>query len=421
MKDNYNYPHEYENENSVSGRRDFLNVLKSSGKSRHSTDFPILQVYLDDTGAHPMLRDFCEISVDHGSLMKELSTWNTTTVFLKETVEEKTFVIKPELLFVKLQKGYFLEIAVGYSNMDEFDVDLQALLRDLSQRDNMAMVAHLTLLCPHADSPLYSEEIENKVSNLIKKHKIKKNIASPSIAMICQEEGKSYYLKDFYIKKDYSIVNADLHYGVGFSKFHKELLKRFKLDTKGLVLFHGHPGTGKTFYIRSLLKELLKIGKYIIYLPPNMVESMAFPEMMTFLSSAVLEQAENGKSCILLLEDAEPLLASRKTENRSVGISNLLNVTDGLLNDMLSIQVIATFNTELSLIDEALLRPERLIARKEFKKLKKEDAQVLADTLGIDKKIEVDSSLAEIYSQSKCNEVLTHEYDEDDRSGKIGF
>jgi hypothetical protein len=86
---------------------------------------------------------------------------------------------------------------------------------------------------------------------------------------------------------------------------------------------------------------------------------------------------------------------------------------------MLNIQVIATFNTELSNIDEALLRPERLIARKEFKALKAEDAQLLADTLRIEKKITKSSTLAEIYSQSKHSEILIHEYTSD--SKRIGF
>jgi SpoVK/Ycf46/Vps4 family AAA+-type ATPase len=232
------------------------------------------------------------------------------------------------------------------------------------------------------------------------------------------EDGE-FYIKDFYIKKDYTIKDGDLHYGEGFMDFHDKLLDRFRSDSKGLVLFHGTPGTGKTFYIRSLIKDLLQMGRYIIYLPPGMVDSMVDPGMLNFLSSAVMEKAEEGKSCILLLEDAEPLLASRKTENRSAGITNLLNVTDGLLNDMLSIQVIATFNTELSNIDEALLRPERLIARKEFKKLKKEDAILLAKSLGVDRNVEDDMTLAEIYSQSKSNEVLVHEYNNKRRS--IGF
>ena len=401
--------------------KDLLNILRSSGKSRPANDFPILQIYLEETGSHPMVRDFNEISINHISMVEELERWNIDKIFVKETVEEKTFTVQPEQLYFKLQAGYYLEVSVGYTSADEFDDDLAELLNGLnSSRQNMVMVSTVTLFCPSNKSPLYSSSIEDKVLALIKNHKVAKSVTNPSIAMICQDDGQ-YYLKDFYIKKDYTISEGDMHYGVGFNVFHEALLERFKLDPKGLVLFHGLPGTGKTFYIRSLIKDLLKLNKYIIYLPPNMVESLVHPDMMTFISSTVMEQSEDGRSCILLLEDAEPLLASRKHENRSSGITNLLNITDGILNDMLSIQVIATFNTDLANIDDALLRPERLIARKEFKKLKKEDAQLLADKLKINKKIEADSSLAEIYSQSKHSEILVHEYNQESRPGKIGF
>jgi SpoVK/Ycf46/Vps4 family AAA+-type ATPase len=230
-------------------------------------------------------------------------------------------------------------------------------------------------------------------------------------------EDGDYYIKDFYIKKDYTINHPDLHYGKGFMEFHSSLINRFKVDSKGLVLFHGDPGTGKTFYIRSLIGDLVQMGRNVIYLPPNMVDHMVNPEMMSFISSTVLQQAENGKTCVLLLEDAEPLLVSRKMDGRSNGITNLLNVTDGLLNDMLSIQVIATFNTDLSNIDEALLRPERLIARKEFKKLSLEDSKKLGDVLGLE--IAKSSTLAEIYSKDHSNEILIHEYQSDHK--KMGF
>jgi SpoVK/Ycf46/Vps4 family AAA+-type ATPase len=133
-----------------------------------------------------------------------------------------------------------------------------------------------------------------------------------------------------------------------------------------------------------------------------------------------MEMAEEGKSCVLLLEDAEPLLVSRGNSGRSDGITNLLNITDGLLNDMLSIQVIATFNTDLKNIDGALLRPERLIARKEFKRLNAQDANKLAKAINLDKTFTEDTSLAEIYSQQKAKEVLIHTY-EDNKTRKLGF
>jgi hypothetical protein len=395
-----------------------VNVMKSSGKSRNMNDYPVLQIYLEETGMYPYIKNYSEISLNHVEFLKDFEKEIDKVFHMRNTFEEKTMNSNMDYGFFRLARGYFVEVNVGYHSLDTYDVTMQNLLRILSHRENTALISNIVLLCPPDDSPLKNPEIEERIEELIKKHKLERNTTTPSIGMICSEDG-DFYIKDFYIKKDYSIADGDLHYGEGFLKFHANLVNRFKQDPKGLVLFHGTPGTGKTFYIRSLIKELLKIGKYVIYIPPGMVESIVDPNMMTFLSNTVVEKAEEGKSCVLLLEDAEPLLASRKTESRSGGITNLLNVTDGLLNDMLSMQVIATFNTDLSNIDEALLRPERLIARKEFKKLKREDAQKLATKLGLEKIIEKDSTLAEIYSQSRMNEILVHEYNVEEK--RIGF
>jgi len=397
---------------------DFVDVLRSSGRSRPVGDFPVLETYITEAGVHPHMKNYGEIYLNHEEFMKEFSDLIKQTYFTKETIKEDTYDSMVEYGVYGLGKGYIAEISVGYQTIDNFSVSVQSLLREISKKDNVAATSNLMLYLPDVKSPHYNPEIEKAVIEIVKKYKLEKNTTTPCIGMICYDDG-DFYMKTFYIKKDYTIKNGDLHYGEGFTNFHGQLVERFKTDPKGLVLLHGLPGTGKTFYIRSLIKDLIGIGKYVIYLPPSMVEQMIDPSMLNFISTVVMEKAEEGKSCVLLLEDAEPLLVSRKTENRSGGITNLLNVTDGLLNDMLNIQVIATFNTELSNIDEALLRPERLIARKEFKALKAEDAQLLADTLGIEKKITKSSTLAEIYSQSKHSEILIHEYTSD--SKKIGF
>jgi hypothetical protein len=398
---------------------EILSVLRSAGRSRQVNDFPVLEFYSNlSNGEYPFIKSYSEVPLNHVEFLKDFELLIKETLYTREVFEEHTFDVQIEAGYYSLGKGYIAEISVGYHTLDSYATDIQTLLKKLSKRENTALVANVTLYCPSSSSTLKDIELETQLFELVKKHKLPKNTTTPCIGMICMEDGE-FYIKDFYIKKDYTIKDGDLHYGEGFMDFHDKLLDRFRSDSKGLVLFHGTPGTGKTFYIRSLIKDLLQMGRYIIYLPPGMVDSMVDPGMLNFLSSAVMEKAEEGKSCILLLEDAEPLLASRKTENRSAGITNLLNVTDGLLNDMLSIQVIATFNTELSNIDEALLRPERLIARKEFKKLKKEDAILLAKSLGVDRNVEDDMTLAEIYSQSKSNEVLVHEYNNKRRS--IGF
>jgi hypothetical protein len=396
-----------------------LNVLKSSGKSRSIHDLPILESYLTLYGNYPMIKDFSEICLNHNSLIEDLKKIGYEILLSKEIIDEKTFQSEMSSILIKIGNGYMLQIDTNYESIGNLEVNLHEELQKISGKDNTVIIANVILLSPNSDSSLYSEDTEDCISSIIKKNRINRNETTPCISMICVNDG-SYYLKDFFINKDYTIKYPDLHYGKGFSQFHKSLIERYKNNSKGLTLFHGQPGTGKTYYIRSLIKELLTIGKSIIYLPPNMVESMIYPEMMTFLSSSVTSLAEEGKSCVLLIEDAEPLLTSRNHESRTAGITNLLNVTDGLLNDMLSIQVIATFNTDLENIDSALLRPERLTARKEFKKLNKEDSQILSEKLNIDIKIHDDMSLAEIYSQLNDTEILIHEYD-DNKNRKIGF
>ena len=65
------------------------------------------------------------------------------------------------------------------------------------------------------------------------------------------------------------------------------------------------------------------------------------------------------------------------------GVTNLLNMTDSLLNDMLKLQIICTFKVDLKELDAALLRLGRLLARKEYKALPELDANLLDQRLGI--------------------------------------
>lgn len=217
-------------------------------------------------------------------------------------------------------------------------------------------------------------------------------------------------------------IKPDLFYGEGFGEFHESLLKRLETDTKGLVLLHGDPGTGKTHYIRVLLRELAALNKNVFYVPPSMVHSLADPGMVNFMSKKILEEEEDT---ILLIEDAEPLLASREYDHtgRSTGITNLLNSTDGILNDILGLVVIATFNTSLENIDKALLRPERLIARKFFLKHNRENAEEIAKELGVEGDLPESEdemwSIADLCGAKQERGVLIH--GEKKERKKIGF
>lgn len=76
------------------------------------------------------------------------------------------------------------------------------------------------------------------------------------------------------------------------------------------------------------------------------------------------------------------------------------NISDGLLSDCLNIQVICSFNTDLSRIDKALMRKGRLIARYEFGELAASKAQKLSQELGYSQSLNSPMTLAEIYNQT---------------------
>ncbi len=204
------------------------------------------------------------------------------------------------------------------------------------------------------------------------------------------------------IEQDIKNVDIDLamNYGEKFLPVHDKIVEKLSDSYgKGLVLLHGIPGTGKTNYIRYLCGQ---IDKEIIFLPPFLAENIASPDFIKFL----LEH----RNSILVIEDAEKVVLDRdsNSSNRQ-SVANLLNMTDGLLSDCLSIQIIATFNTSRELIDKALLRKGRLIAEWKFDKLPIEDSSKLLKQLGKDQVATEPMSLTDIYNMDEEEYVVQQE------------
>jgi hypothetical protein len=272
----------------------------------------------------------------------------------------------------------------------------------------------LTLLRPGDDDRWY--ELEDQINAYIDLCELEKKPGKPEIYLVEVKSG-GYTLKPHVVNDNSSIKNLDLHYGYGFEQFHNELIRRFQTEKKGLILFHGKPGTGKTYYIRHLLNSMPANKKIVIYMPPNMVDNLVNPGFFTFLTKEIAKYSANGYFCVLLIEDAEPLLAQRVSDVRIQGISNLLNMTDGLLNDILNLQIICTFNVDLKMLDKALLRPGRLLARKEFGPMPPLDANILAGQLGIKHHFTKPATIARVYSFLKNKETLRHGVAEQEDEG----
>ena len=104
---------------------------------------------------------------------------------------------------------------------------------------------------------------------------------------------------------------------------------------------------------------------------------------------------------VVILEDAESLLMQRASDNQ-VNLSNLLNISDGFLGEMLKLHVICTVNCPIDKIDPAILRPGRLVAMREFGRLSVAQALLLARTKNLSINPQDNYSLAELYN-SECD------------------
>ena len=131
-----------------------------------------------------------------------------------------------------------------------------------------------------------------------------------------------------------------------------------------------------------------------------MVGQLASPDFLKLL-------IREGQNSVLIIEDAEEALANDGV--RSSAVSNILNISDGLLGESLKIQVIATFNTETKNIDEAMLRKGRLLTSYKFGKLGIDKTRSLLNDLGIDDSLVTDElTLADIYNYEKSEYFIKH-------------
>jgi ATPase family associated with various cellular activities (AAA) len=180
-------------------------------------------------------------------------------------------------------------------------------------------------------------------------------------------------------------LDLNLYYNDDFLAVDEVIRKRLVTDSdKGIILLHGLPGTGKTTYLRHLIGS---INKKVLFISPSVAGNLMNPGLVDLL-------IDNPNS-VLIIEDAENIIMDRKFSSNS-SVSNLLNLSDGLLSDCLNVQIICTFNSALSTVDSALLRKGRLIAKYEFDKLRVDKAQRLANHLKQDIVIDKPMTLAEI-------------------------
>lgn len=178
-------------------------------------------------------------------------------------------------------------------------------------------------------------------------------------------------------------IDIDVNYNDDFKEPYGKLRQMIETENKtGLALLYGEPGTGKSSIIKHLICEYP--NKDFIFIDDSVLSSSFQDKIMSYF-------LENNKA-VFILEDCEKMLMSRDISNNTL-INTILNITDGVMGDVLGIKLICTFNTSLNRIDKALLRKGRMTVKYEFGKLCAEKASKI-----LEKEVTNPMTLAEIYN-----------------------
>lgn len=163
-----------------------------------------------------------------------------------------------------------------------------------------------------------------------------------------------------------------------------------------LLLWHGPPGTGKTWALRALAWEWRAwadlhyitdpetfFGDRAAYMLDVLLhdhgEDLA-PAVMggddaTEPEAEIDPRAVGGRWKLLVLEDTGELMSADARDRSGQGLSRLLNVVDGLIGQGLKVLVLVTTNEELKTLHPAVQRPGRCASKVLFGELSMHEAR----------------------------------------------
>ncbi|HPA20381.1 MAG TPA: AAA family ATPase [Verrucomicrobiae bacterium] len=184
-----------------------------------------------------------------------------------------------------------------------------------------------------------------------------------------------------------------LHYGDDFPGWEAGFTRALRRRRNTISVLQGEPGTGKTSFLRHLMVRMRKTHRFY-FVPPNEVAYLLRTSALGFWINEC--RIASDRPPVLIIEDAETALLRRGHDNHR-DVSNILNISDGLLGHCVHAHLICTINCGEADIDPAIIRPGRLMAWRRFRRLGPEEAARLAAYKRIDLPDRESHTLAEIY------------------------
>ena len=204
------------------------------------------------------------------------------------------------------------------------------------------------------------------------------------------QNNKGLVLHKHYLDNSkYKVDIIASNYNDNFQNVYEKITKFLKNDVNGLILLTGEPGTGKSSFLMHLTSVCQEMNTRFIFIPSAFAFVLSDPEFLPFAVA-------NLNNSVIILEDAEDVLKARDAGG-TAAVSNILNITDGILGKLIKVKIIATVN-KAHIIDNAIVRKGRLKLSYAFEKLSVDKANKLYIKLGKEDVVDKPVTLAEIYN-----------------------
>lgn len=201
-----------------------------------------------------------------------------------------------------------------------------------------------------------------------------------------------------------------------------------------IILWHGLPGTGKTYCIRALARELAENFNASIefILDANDILGSAGVVTQLFLADVSLpvvkkppeesgsakKQRESQRLRLIIVEDKADMFSMTGHCRENPAFSTLLNIADGLIGQGLPIVFLFTANEKVVDFDPAIKRSGRCLSQTEFDKLSMKKSNEWLKKYGVEAKVEKATTIADLYAL--LNNVAIPKEDSSSSKG-IGF
>jgi hypothetical protein len=173
-------------------------------------------------------------------------------------------------------------------------------------------------------------------------------------------------------------------------------------DSGRLLLWHGEPGTGKTYALRALSRVWGDWCSTHFITDPETFLGHGTSYLLDVLSAEHHEPGESPRDWkLIVLEDCGELLSADARERSGQALSRLLNLTDGLLGQGMNAIVLVSTNEPLRKLHAAVQRPGRCWSDVEFSSLSPAEANMWLAAHDSAARVTQPACLAELYTLLK--------------------